>query len=210
MNKKITMICSLIIISILCVISVIYIKTTSKVALSKNEIEDLRKIYPINDNYSDVVDGREVSFEEYMEYCNSYIKAEIISGPITYVKKLSLNPNTAESIVNEKAGGLSEATFVKYEVRIIDDIWGNLKQDSIYITYNSVFDIGMPPMEKGSKFIIGGAYNRKTGMLGVNGDIMFYITEDDYILSVKTEKSKSKYSGYKADDFVDYIKKMKK
>ena len=38
---------------------------------------------------------------------------------------------------------------------------------------------------------------------------MFYVTEDDHVLSVKSEASKNRHSGKKADDFFEYLQTVK-
>ena len=62
-------------------------------------------------------------------------------------------------------------------------------------------------LEIGSRFIIGGEYNIENDMLNISSNTMFYVTDDDYVLSVKSEESKNRYSSYKVEDFVEYIKK---
>ena len=77
------------------------------------------------------------------------------------------------------------------------------------VTYNSMFSVGMPVMEVGAKFIMGGMYNEKTGTIDIGSEMMYYVTDDDYILSVKSEESKSRHTGIKVDDFFEYLKAVK-
>ena len=178
--------------------------------LSEDEIRSLRKVYPTNDNTPELIDMREASLGEYIELCDSYLEVEVVSEPTTYVKRYDLDIDSPEGEVNEKIDGLSEDTWVTCTVRIINDIWNSIPKDTIDLTYNSIFAVGMPSMEIGSRFIIGGEYNTENGKLNISSSTMFYVTDDDYVLSVKSEESKNRYSGYKVDDFTDYIKKEKK
>ena len=38
---------------------------------------------------------------------------------------------------------------------------------------------------------------------------MFYVTDDGYVLSVKSEESKNRYTGSAVDDMINYIKRAK-
>lgn len=152
---------------------------------------------------------REATLEEWIDICDNYIEVEVISEPVKYIKNITIDPDSAEGAVYQKAGGVTEVEFIKYEVRIVNDILDNLQDNTIEITYNSMFDVGMPTMDVGSRYVIGGVYNSKNKMLEVGSDTMFYVTEEGYVLSVKSEITKNRHTGSKIENLVDYIKREK-
>ena len=191
-NKKIAIIISVVLLVLIGAVYVVYKNPVPKVTLSQEEIEELRELYPVNDETPAIADMRVASFEEYIDRSDCFVVAEVVSKPDKYYKK-----------------GIVTDAFIKYEIRIIRDIWDSLEQDTIEISYNSMFDVGMPSMEVGSKFIIGGGYNSETGMLETNSNTMFYVTEDGYVLSVKSEESKNRHTGSTVDDIINYIRRVK-
>ena len=203
MKKKLTIILSVFIVGLIGAILAVHKSPVPKDILSEDEIAMLRESYPVNDETPELVEMMLPPLERYIELCDSFIEVEVISKPKVYVKRYNLDVGSSEALVNEKAGGLSEGTWIKHEVRIINDIWDSIEKDVIEITYNSIFEVGMPSMEMGSKFIIGGECNIENDMLNISSNTMFYVTDDDYVLSVKSEESKNRYSGYKVEDFVE-------
>lgn len=191
------------------IVAAIHVKSTPIASLAQSEIDKLRVKYPINDQQPETVDMIPLSLEEYIQICDCYVEVEVTSKPIECVKTVTIDSNTSEGALHEKAGGLTEFNFIKYEVRVIDDAMDNIQQDTIEVTYNSIFDIGMPSMDVGSRFIIGGVYNSKTGSIDIGSDTMFYITDDDYILSVKSEVSKNRHTGTKVEAFFEYLRTVK-
>lgn len=210
MKKKLAILLSVFLVVLIGTILIIYKNPISTDVLSEEKIAMLRDRYPINDGTSALYDMMVVPLEQYIELCDSYIEVEVVSKPNAYVKRYNLAVGSPEGVVNEKTGNLSEDTWIKCKVRILNDIWDSIQEDTIEITYNSIFEVGMPSMEIGSRFIIGGEYNIETDMLNISSNTMFYVTDDDYVLSVKSEESKNRYSGYKVDDFVEYIREEKK
>ena len=51
--------------------------------------------------------------------------------------------------------------------------------------------------------------NSKNGTIDIGNETMFYVTEDDHVLSVKSEAWKNRHSGKKADDFFEYLQTVK-
>ncbi len=177
--------------------------------LAQSEIDRLREQYPINDADPPLVDSFLVSLEQMIGYCDCFLKVEVLEEPTEFIKTVTLAYDTPEGELHQKAGGVQQFEFVKCKVRILDDAFDYITQDTIELTYNSMFDIGMPTMEVGSKFIVGGMYNETTETIDIGSETMFYVTEDDYILSVKSEESKSRHTGIKVDDFFEYLKAVK-
>ena len=64
-------------------------------------------------------------------------------------------------------------------------------------------------MDIGTRYIIGGVYNDKTDTIDIGIDTIYYVTEGDYVLSLKSEASKNRHSGTKTDDFLDYLQAVK-
>lgn len=191
-RKKIVIIISVILLVLIGAVYVIYKNPVPKVTLSQEEIEKLRELYPVNDETPALIEVEPASLEEYIDRCDCFVLAEVVGEPDKYYTT-----------------GIFSCAWVKYEVRVVCDIWDSLEQDTIVITYNSESDVGMPSMEVGSKFMIGGGYNSETGMLETNSNTMFYVTEDGYVLSVKSEESKNRHTGSTVDDMINYIRRVK-
>ena len=189
--------------------SAIHTITTPTDVLAQSAIERLREQYPINDAEPPLGDSFLVSLEQMIGYCDCFLKVEVLEEPTEFIKTVTLAYDTPEGELHQKAGGVQQFEFVKCKVRILDDAFDYITQDTIELTYNSMFDIGMPTMEVGSKFIVGGMYNETTETIDIGSETMFYVTEDDYILSVKSEESKSRHTGIKVDDFFQYLKAVK-
>lgn len=209
MKKKLMIMLSVSFLILIGVVLSIYNKPFMGDTLSEDEIAMLRVSYPINDETPPNYEMISRPLEQYIELCDSYLEVEVVKEPILYTKNYDLGTGTPEEIVDKKGGGLSEGTWIKCEVRIINDIWDSIQKDTIFITYNSAFEIGMPTMKVGSRFIIGGEYDVDKDMLNISSKTMFYVTESGHVLSVQSEESRSRYSGYKVDDFIKYIKKEK-
>lgn len=189
--------------------SAIHTIPTPTDVLAQSAIERLREQYPINDAEPPLGDSFLVSLEQMIGYCDCFLKVEVLEEPTEFIKTVTLAYDTPEGELHQKAGGVQQFEFVKCKVRILDDAFDYITQDTIELTYNSMFDIGMPTMEVGSKFIVGGMYNETTETIDIGSETMFYVTEDDYILSVKSEESKSRHTGIKVDDFFQYLKAVK-
>ena len=189
--------------------SAIHTIPTPTDVLAQSAIERLREQYPINDAEPPLGDSFLVSLEQMIGYCDCFLKVEVLEEPTEFIKTVTLAYDTPEGELHQKAGGVQQFEFVKCKVRILDDAFDYITQDTIELTYNSMFDIGMPTREVGSKFIVGGMYNETTETIDIGSETMFYVTEDDYILSVKSEESKSRHTGIKVDDFFQYLKAVK-
>ena len=189
--------------------SAIHTIPTPTDVLAQSAIERLREQYPINDAEPPLGDSFLVSLEQMIGYCDCFLKVEVLEEPTEFIKTVTLAYDTPEGELHQKAGGVQQFEFVKCKVRILDDAFDYITQDTIELTYNSMFDIGMPTMEVDSKFIVGGMYNETTETIDIGSETMFYVTEDDYILSVKSEESKSRHTGIKVDDFFQYLKAVK-
>lgn len=209
MKKKLAIIMPIIIIVLIGTAFAVHSIFPPTTYLSQNEIDQLRELYPINDKQPKNLDLLPTTFEENIAICNCYIEAEIISQPTEYVKEISIDPQSPEGALHAKAGGLTEFTFVKYNVRILNDIFDTIQNNTIEITYNKAFDVGMPTMDIGTKFIIGGVYATNTNMIDIGSETIFYVTDDDYVLSVKSETTRNRHSGIKTKDFFNYLQTIK-
>lgn len=178
--------------------------------LTQSEIDRLREQYPINDADSSLGDKFLVSLEQWIGYSDCFVKVEVLEEPTEFIKTVTLAYDTPEGELHQKAGSVQRFEFVKCKVRILDDAFEHMKQGAMEVTYNSMFSVGMPVMDVGSKFIMGGVYNETTGTIDIGSETMFYVTDDDYVLSVKSEESKNRHTGIKVDDFFEYLKSVKK
>lgn len=216
MKKRLTFIipiCFLVLLGIAFVVhqkSATHAIPTPTDVLAQSEIDRLREQYPINDADPPLVDMFPVSLEQWIGICGCFVEVEVLEEPTEFIKTVTIAYDTPEGALHEKAGGLQQFDFVKCKVRILDVAFGHITQDTIDLTYNSMFDIGMPDMEVGSKFIVGGTYNEDTESIDIDYDKMYYVTDDDYILSVRSEESKNRHTGIKVDDFFEYLKSVKK
>lgn len=206
MRKKVSLLMFLLILSLSIFLVARYGMEGSK---SQNEIRILRTQYPVNDKAPENIELFDQSFEEMIQICDCFVEVEIASEPIVYTKKITIDPNTPEGAVHEKAGGLTEFQFVKYIAKVNDNVVGQLEQTTIELTYNANFDVCMPTMAIGDRFLVGGVHNTKYDTLDIGHNTMFYVTEDDYVLSVQSETSRNRHSGEKIDRLITYIKSVK-
>lgn len=207
--KKILLVIITAITVMFCIVIAIVLKPENKDRLSQEEIAKLRVQYPVNDNVPEHIEILSLSLEEYIRNCNVYVEAEVVSEPITYTKTITVDPDSAEGEVHDKGGGRTEFTWIKYEIKIHNDILNSIQQENVYVSYNYDFHSGMPSMEVGSRFLIGGVFNEDTETLDIGSETMFYVTEDDYVLSVKSEETKNRHTGSKVDEMIAYIKAVK-
>ena len=215
MKKRLTIIIPICFLVLLGVVFVVHQKSATHTiptptdVLVQNEIDCLREQYPINDAEPPNADRIPIFLEDGIRTCDCFVEVEVLEEPTEFIKTVTIAYDTPEGALHEKAGGLQQFDFVKCKVRILDVAFGHITQDTIDLTYNSMFDIGMPDMEVGSKFIVGGTYNEDTESIDIDYDKMYYVTEDDYILSVRSEESKNRHTGIKVDDFFEYLKAVK-
>ena len=177
--------------------------------LVQNEIDCLREQYPINDAEPPNADRIPIFLEDGIRTCDCFVEVEVLEEPTEFIKTVTIAYDTPEGALHQKAGGVQQFEFVKCKVRILDDAFEHMEQGTMEVTYNSMFSVGMPVMDVGAKFIMGGVYNETTGTIDIGSETMFYVTDDDYILSVKSEESKSRHTGIKVDDFFEYLKAVK-
>lgn len=137
MKKKLMLVIVIMIIAVAGAGALLYVRSAQEAGLSQEEIAVLREQYPVNDRENPLY-CREVfpTFEEDIGRCDRYVVAEVVSGPDAYDR--GITPTTM---------------FTTYEIKIVEDIFGNALSDTIEISYNSGFDIEMPEMEIGSRFI---------------------------------------------------------
>ena len=157
--------------------------------LTQTEIALLRERYPINDAEPPLIETMPLSLEDWIARCDCYAVVEVISEP--------------------EARLVSGFAFVNHEVQILNDIFDSIEKDIIELSYSRELSIRKPAMNVGDKFIVGGVYNEKTGTINISSDTMFYVTDDDYILSVKSEESKNRHTGTKVEAFLEYLKIVK-
>ncbi|MBQ8814923.1 MAG: hypothetical protein IJZ85_10570 [Lachnospiraceae bacterium] len=194
MKKKLMLIIAVIVVVVTGVAALVYARSARGARLSQEEIAVLREQYPVNDRENPLYcRERFPVFEEDIARCDRYVVAEVVSGPDAYDR--GITPTTM---------------FTTYEIKIVEDIFGNASSDTIEISYNSGFDIEMPEMEIGSRFVIGGMYDEKRGEINIGSDMIFYVTEDDYVLSVKSEETRDAHTGSRVSDLIEYIRSVKK
>ncbi len=215
MKKRLTIIIPICFLVLLGIAFAVYKKSATHTiptptdVLAQSEIDRLREQYPINDADPPLVDTFLVSLEQMIGYSDCFVKVEVLEEPTEFIKTVTLAYDTPEGELHQKAGGVQRFEFVKCKVRILDDAFEHMKQGAMEVTYNSMFSVGMPVMDVGSKFIMGGVYNETTGTIDIGSETMFYVTDEDYILSVKSEESMNRHTGIKADDFFEYLKAVK-
>ena len=192
MKKKWTLVVVSLVIVMMSAIAVGCGKSVQKEPLSQEEISKLREVYPVNDEEPPLVEVELIPFEDMIGICDCYAVAEVVSGPDTYDRRIS-----------------PETTFTTYEVKIIDDIFDSISGDTMVISYNSLFDIGMPAMDVGARFVIGGVFDEKRGELNISHDIMFYVTDDGYVFSVSSEETRDGHTGSSVSELTEYIRTVK-
>ena len=158
------------------------------------------------------------------------LEERVLEAPfatLEFVEKLPMieynytpEEGTSESILAEK-GGMSQYTFhySAYKFKIVDRITGEIpdylveEDGTITLSLPHDFETSMPNFQKGQQYVIKIAVDEdskslKTGWF--NTYEVFYVTDNNCVLSTTNDEKRQMYSGYRLNDFEEILQEMER
>ena len=194
---------------VLACVTLIGLGTQIDRGLSVREVEALRSEYPVYSGMPVGLEMRHCSVEECKQIVDTFIYGEIVGSANLYEVEVSLHEEELEK--KREENGLSNSfDFLEYSVRVISDTEGIYQEDDVItISVNSIFKDYQPEMVEGMKLII--PTKQSSDQEGLNYyiiDGMFYVTEQEYAISVCDEsKARRSLSGLPVQALMKELKK---
>ncbi|WP_342553447.1 hypothetical protein [Paenibacillus sp. FSL R7-0652] len=172
--------------------------------LSAERIQELRDQYPVYSGVPPLINMREVSFREIMNYADAVIVAEVIGDHPPFSVELTAEPGTSEGALAEKQRnqGLSpdEPEFTAYQVKVLEVVSGEDVPENTFLFYNAVFAGIEPELKPGMRIVTAVGKGTAGGQIGgysFSRSGTYYIVDEDYVLAA--------YEGQTEDvrDFTD-------
>lgn len=180
--------------------------------LSKEQIIALREQYPIcGVEEPEGMSMVKIPLEEVKKQSETFVYGEVIGDPLIYEVALSTGNSALDS--KRATNGITEKyDFYEYEISVIDDSESVYsKGDVITIASNIVFKEYNPQLSNGMKIVVPVVKDdKKEGRTHYTVDGMYYVTQDEYVISAFDENimnSKSAMSGLKVDVLLNKLKK---
>ena len=136
-------------------------------------------------------------------------------------------PGTSEAILAEK-WEIEQYTFYypSYKFRVIETLTGNIpdylvgEDKTITISLPALYlngDAALPQFKEGERYIAivgesqdGGELSRKYHTAWFDPSCVFYVTDQECVLSSVMEEGVEKYSGYRLNDFKGILQEMER
>ncbi|MCP1187422.1 hypothetical protein [Paenibacillus sp. 1781tsa1] len=191
--------------------------------LSPERMEELRKEYPLSTDTPVLINIREVSFREIMDFADSVIVAEVVSSLPNFSVDLPVAPGTPEGDFAEKdrAAGLVpyKPEFITYKVKVHKVLTGEDVEKDTFLFYNADFAGVEPELKPGMKIIAvvkKGTTGEQLGGYSFTRYGTYYIVDGDYVLAAYEGESEElrvfteETNGIQLDSFIDKIKNLPK
>lgn len=110
--------------------------------------------------------------------------------------------------------GLStQMTYHVYEMRVLDAVFGTMEEEDIFLlaVSDAYWDV-LPDFAAGGEFLMGVKQSSQPQLqeyYETLGDLLFYITPDQYVLSVTATQPQIEMSGSTYADLKDEIADMR-
>ncbi len=179
--------------------------------LSAEEITALREEYPVYTNAPHNSVRADVPFKTILTWFSTATLVEITSPPQYY--SVSLSGTLPEQLEEkwEDMDLVNRANFYEYEAVVLEDAAGILQPGDV-ITLSDTMEMKecTPELKVGQKLLtlLDKAASEKPNRYVFDREGAYYVTEDDYILSVFEEEKDAQYTGWKADAFLDELRRM--
>ncbi len=179
--------------------------------LSAEEIAALREDYPIYTNTPQISLRADIPFLDTVKWCHTAALVEITSSPRYY--SVSLSGTLPEQLEEkwEDMDIVNRAYFFEYEAVVLEDAAGILQpRDVITLSCTKEMEECTPELKVGQKLLtlLCKTVDGKPNRYGFDREGAYYVTEDDYILSVFEEEKDAQYTGWKADAFLDKLRQI--
>lgn len=170
-------------------------------SLSLDQIQELRKEYPLSFGSPQNVELRDLTFKEVLNHTDSVIIAEVVQQEPNFSVDLPADPETPEGklIEKQREAGIEpyKPEFISYQVKVEEIITGEDIGGTINIFYNSDF-MGMEPdLKPGMKIVTAvkkGVGDQQEKGYSFTRYGTYYIVEENYVLSAyegQSEEMKS-------------------
>lgn len=187
--------------------------------LSDQAVEELRSTYPMEALCGNpLYDVRALPLEEGVDITDAWVRVQCDAQLSDIVVNGETGQETDDSHISameEKIGAeLSmQMTYHVYEMRVLDSILGTLKkEDTFLLAVSDAFWDVLPDFAAGGEFLMGVKQSSQPQLEGhyeTLGDLLFYITPDQYVLSVTATQPQNEMSGSTYAALKDEIANMK-
>lgn len=189
-----------------------------EIPLSEERILELRKTYPVYNDYGPLTDMMHPSFQKIVSLSTLYVVGEIIDQVEDASTSFMAEPGTPEYRVQQKSSkdGIVEPTiqhYKQYEIKVLRYLAGERTKDSIIVRLNAA-DVGYyPNLTPGLQLILplGKGKGKHEGVFFTSKAGMFYIVDQKYVLSVMDIlPSYQDYQGQPINVVIQEINRIKK
>ncbi len=191
-----------------------------KEVLSDSQIEKLREIYPATGlTGSEYIDKISPTMEEACRVVEFWAQVKCSKAvEDIYTSGNPGNEDSAIAAIDNKIGSdiMAEHHFLCYEMEIIKCFAGPKKAGDRFILMVEDYDVSIAPDFLNGKTWIIGAYHTHLPSLADRddlylfySDLTFYVTEDNYVLSVSGAENKADFSGISIHEWKKRFKNIK-
>ena len=186
-------------------------------ALSDGQIAALRETYPATGlTGSEFMDKISPTMEEANKVVEFWAQVKCVgAAEDIYISSNPGNDDSAIAAIESKLGAEipAEHHFICYEMEIIECFSGPKKAGDRFILMVEDFDLSVAPDFLNGKTWIVGTYHTHLSSLAdleelylFYSDLTFYVTEDNYVLSVSGSENKADYSGITIREWEERLK----
>jgi hypothetical protein len=209
-KKSIAIICG----TVLAAITSIVLGMNKTNRLSESEISNLRKQYPVcgTDDMGSLAVQISETLEEKLARNNiySFVYGEVAGDRETYFYNLATGDEVLESKLS--GTGLSVYEYYEYPILVLEDTEGyHAKGEMITIAGNMMFKDSKPELTNGMKIVVPLVENYDKESRNYFTEVgMYYVTDDEYVLSAYDEESLSNtaYTGLKVQALLKELGKL--
>lgn len=177
--------------------------------LSPEKVAELRNTYPLRTETPAMIDFLPTTLDECVKSCDTFavVKIESISE---YSVDLQPYFGAGEKAIYEKNGGkgvTTTAAFTQYNISVEEDIFGTFSQETIQeplpLSISNELRSMYPEMKVGDRFVLSLWASTASAHIGTYDTLtesMYYLTDDNYALSVSPVESAQKHTGLSLED----------
>ncbi|MDO7908543.1 hypothetical protein Q5741_19315 [Paenibacillus sp. JX-17] len=192
--------------------------------LSPARIQDLRTVYPLAQGIPELIEMRELTFQEVVELSDSVIIAEVIQRLPDYRINLTSNPGTPEGALTGKPRqsgnqdtSAGQASFADYQVKVNTIITGKSIPTTIHLITNTQLTGVEPDLMPGMKLLVAvqqAKGNHPEDRYSFTRYAAYYIVDERFVLEVYEGQSEQRQqfsaltNGKTLENLMDHIRNM--
>ena len=175
--------------------------------LSQIKIDELRNKYPICYGTPQNIMMRIPTFQDILNSVDTFVYANVVSEINHYNEKIS----TGYKELDDKRiqNGISDISrFFEYTLEVIGDTESKIDSDTQFITIfsNSIFEEYYPVLKQDMRIVVPVKKTDENKYSFMKYGL-YYVTDDDYVLSAYEESEETKLSGVKINILLNLLKK---